>query len=97
MQRIAGFLAVKKLEYQLENTLFFSNEVILAVTKFIEKFMNTKEKPPKSEDLSGFSWSCWADSNRRPHPYQAALELFSNYFSYFIAIYTPICLLSATF
>ena len=19
---------------------------------------------------NGFSWSCWADSNRRPHPYQ---------------------------
>lgn len=56
MQRIAGFLAAKKLERQLENTPFFSNEVILAVTKFIEKFMNTKEKPPKSEDLSGFSW-----------------------------------------
>ena len=32
-----------------------------------------------------------------PHPYQAALELLSNYFSYFIAICTPICLLSATF
>ena len=46
---------------------------------------------------NGFPWSCWADLNRRPHPYQAALELFSNYFSYFIAIYTPICLLSATF
>ena len=43
-----------------------------------------------------FFWSCWADSNRRPHPYQATLELFSNYFSCFMAISAPIRLLSAT-
>ena len=45
---------------------------------------------------SGFPWSCWADLNRRPHPYQATPELFSNYFCRFMAISTPNCLLSAT-
>ena len=26
-------------------------------------------------------WSCWADLNRRPHPYQATLELFQTIFN----------------
>ncbi len=26
--------------------------------------------PPTKNDLGGFRWSCWADSNCRPHPYQ---------------------------
>lgn len=56
----------------------------------------SNKKASKTEVFKAF-WSCYPDLNRRPHPYQAALELFSNYFSYFIAIYTPICLLSATF
>ena len=56
----------------------------------------TIKKPPKSEDLSVFSWSCYPDLNWGPHPYQAPQELFSNYFSCFIAIYAPIRLLSVT-
>ena len=66
--------------------------VIISSQHYIRKI----EKPLKPEDLSGFSWSCWADSNRRPHPYQATTEIFSNYFSCFIAISTPIHLLSVT-
>ena len=27
------------------------------------------KKAPKTEAFDAF-WSCWADSNRRPHPYQ---------------------------
>ena len=26
------------------------------------------------------SWSCWADSNRRPHPYQPEFETFYDFF-----------------
>ena len=29
-----------------------------------------KLKTPESVGIQGFQWSCWADSNRRPHPYQ---------------------------
>ncbi len=25
---------------------------------------------PRTATVLGFHWSCWADSNRRPHPYQ---------------------------
>ena len=55
-----------------------------------------KNRNPQTVAVQGFQWSCWADSNRRPHPYQATPELFSNYFCRFMAISTPNCLLSAT-
>ena len=29
----------------------------------------SNKKAPKTEVFDAF-WSCWADSNRRPHPYQ---------------------------
>ena len=32
--------------------------------------MNIKQKALKTEVSSAKCWSCWADSNRRPHPYQ---------------------------
>ena len=42
----------------------------------------TKELPEKKQKslepvkAQGFSWSCWADLNRRPHPYQLGLPRF---------------------
>ena len=36
----------------------------------LQKVVEAKQKPLKSYDSSGKCWSCWADSNRRPHPYQ---------------------------
>jgi hypothetical protein len=36
-------------------------------------FRNGKQiqgKKKKALKIKAFSWSCWADSNRRPHPYQ---------------------------
>lgn len=38
------------------------------LSKAISSLYN--KKTLKSEDSSAFCWSCWADSNRRPHPYQ---------------------------
>ena len=53
------------------------------------------KKSPKTEVFGDF-WSCYPDLNWGPHPYQAPPELFSNYFSCFIAISAPIHLLSVT-
>jgi len=42
-------------------------------------------KPPENKEKVLFSrknrtfWSCWADSNRRPHPYQKAVAAFAAY------------------
>ena len=40
------------------------------------KVPKIKQKALKSEDSSAKCWSCWADSNRRPHPYQKAIDAF---------------------
>ena len=32
--------------------------------------ISKKLKTPESVGIQGFQWSCWADSNCRPHPYQ---------------------------
>ena len=32
--------------------------------------ISKKLKTPESQRIQGFQWSCWADSNCRPHPYQ---------------------------
>lgn len=42
-------------------------------------------------------WSCWADLNRRPHPYQREILNFSKLFSWFLIIFDPHRLLSGTF
>ena len=34
------------------------------------------KKASKTEVFDAF-WSCWADSNRRPHPYQKAVDAFT--------------------
>ena len=43
------------------------------------------------------SWSCWADSNRRPHPYQEIFDNFYNNFYLFLVIFVPNNVVSRTF
>lgn len=47
--------------------------------------------------VTRFAWSCWADSNRRPHPYQPKFEIFYNIFRLFLAVSAPFNLISSTF
>ena len=42
-------------------------------------------------------WSCWADSNRRPHPYQDIFGVFYNNFRLFLAVFIPNNVVSRTF
>ena len=42
--------------------------------------ISKKLKTPESVGIQGFQWSCWADSNRRPHPYQPEFETFYDFF-----------------
>ena len=44
-----------------------------------------------------FIWSCWADSNRRPHPYQAIFAGFYNNFRLFSVVFIPNNIVSRTF
>ena len=38
------------------------------------QFEPVHSKEPRSLATSGLFWSCWADSNCRPHPYQNSLK-----------------------
>jgi len=42
-------------------------------------------------------WSCWADLNRRPHPYQAIFAGFYNNFRLFSVVFIPNNIVSRTF
>ena len=50
IQGVAGFLAVKKLEWRLENAPFFSSEVFLALLNLIKKFKKQKKNGDITED-----------------------------------------------
>ena len=54
------------------------------------------KKAPKSEVFDAF-WSCWADSNRRPHPYQPIFDDFYNNFRLFLVVFVPNNVVSRTF
>ncbi len=49
---------------------FSKKSAIRRFCQMLQKVAKAKQKPLKSCDSSGKFWSCWADSNRRPHPYQ---------------------------
>ena len=38
-----------------------------------------QKKTPEIRRFQALFWSCWADSNRRPHPYQKAVDAFALY------------------
>ena len=43
----------------------------------------SREKEKKTPEIRRFQvcfWSCWADLNRPPHPYQAIFDVFCNNF-----------------
>ena len=44
-----------------------------------------------------FTWSCWADSNCRPHPYQEIFGVFYNNFRLFLVVFIPNNVVSRTF
>lgn len=47
------------------------------------------EKNPRNRMISGIFWSCWADSNRRPHPYQLIGRVRFTAFQAFCALFCP--------
>ena len=61
---------------------------------FFQHFYN--KKAPKTEVFDAF-WSCWADSNRRPHPYQEIFDNFYNNFYLFLVIFVTNNVVSRTF
>ena len=56
-----------------------------------------KKKPCNHCGYRVSSWSCWADSNRRPHPYQEIFGVFYNNFRLFLVFSIPNNIVSRTF
>ncbi|MFR3665858.1 hypothetical protein, partial [Flintibacter sp.] len=52
------------------------------------RFGRKSKKNPRNRMISGIFWSCWADSNRRPHPYQRRFDIFSNLFRSFLVFFS---------
>ena len=48
-----------------------------------------KRKSPETLEFQDFFWSCWADSNCRPHPYQ--LDRAFPWWSLFVLISVILC------
>lgn len=59
--------------------------------------ISKKRKNLKTIAVSRFFWSCWADSNCRPHPYQEIFDNFYNNFYLFLVIFVPNNVVSRTF
>ena len=53
------------------------------------KAISKKEKTSKPLRFQGFLWSCWADSNCRPHPYQLLKSPESTAFQCFRGLFVP--------
>ena len=64
---------------------------LLLVGKMLEtgrpKALPPKTKKPRTPSGSRLFWSCWADLNRRPHPYQKYNVCFAGY--PFVPFHTP--------
>ena len=62
------------------------------------KSCKKQKKTPEIRRFQVFLWSCWADLNRRPHPYQRenqtfsrcfrSIESYSLHFIYFIPLFS---------
>ena len=48
-------------------------------SRILSKSCKKKEKTPEILRFQVLFWSCWADSNCRPHPYQKAVDAFTVY------------------
>ena len=48
-----------------------------------------KTEIPQTVVVQGISWSCWADLNRRPHPYQLLKSPESTAFQCFRGLFVP--------
>ena len=68
-QRFKALQLSLKLHNLLQKSLFSSNEV-LSDFQISPKSYESKTKAAQIFRFKRFSWSCWADLNRRPHPYQ---------------------------
>ena len=67
----------RELRFVLSVVFYVVNENLQ--NRIRSKSCKKQKKTPETVGFQVLFWSCWADSNRRPHPYQKAVDAFTAY------------------
>ena len=67
----------RELRFVLSVVFYVVNENLQ--NRIRSKSCKKQKKTPETVGFQVLFWSCWADSNRRPHPYQKAVDAFTVY------------------
>lgn len=85
----------RELRFVLSVVFYVVNENLQ--NRIRSKSCKKQKKTPETVGFQVLFWSCWADSNRRPHPYQEIFDNFYNNFYLFLVIFVPNNVVSRTF
>lgn len=77
----------RELRFVLSVVFYVVNENLQ--NRIRSKSCKKQKKTPETVGFQVLFWSCWADSNRRPHPYQEIFDNFYNNFYLFLVIFVP--------
>ena len=67
----------RELRFVLSVVFYVVNENLQ--NRIRSKSCKKQKKTPETVGFQVLFWSCWADLNRRPHPYQKAVAAFTAY------------------
>ena len=70
-------MSCRELRFVLSVVFYVVNEN--PQSRIGSKSCKKQKKTPEIRRFQVLFWSCWADSNRRPHPYQKAVAAFMAY------------------
>ena len=85
----------RELRFVLSVVFYVVNENLQ--NRIRSKSCKKQKKTPETVGFQVLFWSCWADSNRRPHPYQEIFDNFYNNFYLFLVIFVTNNVVSRTF
>lgn len=85
----------RELRFVLSVVFYVVNENLQ--NRIRSKSCKKQKKTPETVGFQVLFWSCWADSNRRPHPYQEIFDNFYNNLYLFLVIFVPNNVVSRTF
>ena len=85
----------RELRFVLSVVFYVVNENLQ--NRIRSKSCKKQKKTPETVGFQVLFWSCWADSNRRPHPYQEIFDNFYNNFYLFLVVFVPNNVVSRTF
>lgn len=79
----------RELRFVLSVVFYVVNENLQ--NRIRSKSCKKQKKTPETVGFQVLFWSCWADSNRRPHPYQLIGRMRFSAFHAYCALSSPEC------